>query len=155
MVELWLMPPLEEDRSNTFIFQENGTPHFHHTVPVSLKNHFPGRWSGRGWPTVWPCRSPSSNSYFLFSGVGGYVNIRVYTPHSALKLPYTENTNSRWFWISWYANIVQCLEWDWYNFERCRITSGTHNEMRQVANSEGSCSCCTVSLLWISYIFWN
>jgi hypothetical protein len=47
MVELWLAPQLEEDRGNTFFFQENGAPLFHHNVPVFHRNHFPERWSGK------------------------------------------------------------------------------------------------------------
>jgi hypothetical protein len=38
MVELWLVPQLEEDRGNKFFFQENGTRHFHYNVPVSQES---------------------------------------------------------------------------------------------------------------------
>jgi hypothetical protein len=52
MVEMWLMPQLEEDCGNSFFFEQNGAPHFHHNVTLFLKNHFLGRWIGRRSPTV-------------------------------------------------------------------------------------------------------
>jgi len=61
MLQLWLMPQLQED-SEDFIFQKDGAlPHFHFDVCAHLNANLPGHWIGRAshndsplftWPPV-------------------------------------------------------------------------------------------------------
>jgi len=47
MLQLWLMPQLQED-SEYFIFQQDGAPpHFHFDVRAHLSAYLLGRWIGR------------------------------------------------------------------------------------------------------------
>jgi len=47
MLQLWLMPQLEEDGED-FIFQQDGAlPHFHFDVRAHLNANLPGHWIGR------------------------------------------------------------------------------------------------------------
>jgi len=47
MLQLWLMPQLQED-SEDFIFQQDGSPlHFHFDVRVHLNANLPDHWIGR------------------------------------------------------------------------------------------------------------
>jgi len=47
MLQLWLMPQLQE-ASEDFIFQQDGAPpHFHFDVRAQLIANLPGRWIGR------------------------------------------------------------------------------------------------------------
>ena len=47
MLQLWLMPQLQED-SESFIFQQDGAPpHFHFDAHAHLNANLPGRWIGR------------------------------------------------------------------------------------------------------------
>jgi len=47
MLQLWLMPQLEEDIVD-FIFQQDGAPpHYHFDVRAHLNAILPGRWIGR------------------------------------------------------------------------------------------------------------
>jgi hypothetical protein len=65
---------LEEDRGNIFFFQQDGAPfHVHGRMTQFLKNRLPGRWIGRGGPTVWSHRSPNLTPINLF--LGRYVKI--------------------------------------------------------------------------------
>ena len=63
MLQLWLMPQLQED-SEDFIFQQDeALPHLHFDVCAHLSANLPGRWIGRtshnDSPLLpWPPRSP-------------------------------------------------------------------------------------------------
>jgi hypothetical protein len=47
MMQLWLMPQLQEDTED-FIFQQDGaSPHFHFDARAHLNANLPGRWIGR------------------------------------------------------------------------------------------------------------
>jgi len=90
MLQLWLMPQLQED-SESFIFQQDGAPpHFHFDAHAHLNANLPGRWIGRAShndsPLLsWPPRSPDLTScdYFLW----GYIEDCVYVPPLPRDLP--------------------------------------------------------------------
>ncbi|GFG39802.1 hypothetical protein Cfor_10577 [Coptotermes formosanus] len=83
MLQLWLLPQLQED-SEDFIFQQDGAPpHFHFDVRAHLSANLPGCWIGRASdndsPVLpWPPRSPDVTvcDFFLW----GYIKDRVYVP---------------------------------------------------------------------------
>jgi len=72
MLQLWLMPQLQED-SEDFIFQQDGAPpHFYFDVCAHLTANLPSRWLGRAshndsplltWPLWSPDLTPSN--FFL------------------------------------------------------------------------------------------
>jgi hypothetical protein len=63
MLQLRLMPQLQED-SKDFILQQDGAPqHYHFDVRAQLNANLPGRWIGRASDNdspllPWPARSP-------------------------------------------------------------------------------------------------
>ena len=71
MLQLWLMPQLQED-SEDFIFQQDGAPpHFHFDVRAHLSANLLGRWIGRAShndsPLLpYPPRSPDLNPCDFF-----------------------------------------------------------------------------------------
>jgi len=90
MLQLWLMPQLQEDIVD-FIFQQDGDPpHYHLDVRAHLNANLPGCWIGRAShndsPLLpWPPRSPDPTpcDFFLW----GYVKDRVYVPPMPCDLP--------------------------------------------------------------------
>jgi hypothetical protein len=58
MLQLWLMPRLQED-SEDFIFQQEGAPpHFHFDDRAHLNANLPGLWIGRAYgndSSLLPC----------------------------------------------------------------------------------------------------
>jgi hypothetical protein len=90
MLQLWLMPQLQENNED-FIFQQDGTPpHFHFNVCAHLNANVPshciGRSSHSGSPPLpWPPQSPELTpcDFFLW----GYVKDRVYVPPMPRDLP--------------------------------------------------------------------
>jgi hypothetical protein len=73
MLQLWLVPELQNIR--TFIFQQDGSPssHFHCEVPQYLNTVLPGRWIGRAPENdqpllLWPPRSPDVTPCDFFFG---------------------------------------------------------------------------------------
>jgi hypothetical protein len=100
-------------------------PHFHIDVTTFLDETFPGRWVGRGGPTVWPLRSPDLTPLDIF--VWGFIKdvysrkvrdladlrqriieaVELITPHMLI-------------------NTWQELE---YRLVICRATTGAHIEV--------------------------
>jgi len=74
MLQLWLMPQLQED-SEDFIFQQDGAPpHFHFDVCARLSANLPGRWIGRASHNdspllTWSPWSPDPTPAFFSYGV--------------------------------------------------------------------------------------
>jgi len=87
MLQLWLMPQLQEDRED-FIFQQDGAPpHFHFDICAHLNANLPGRWIGRASHNdspllTWPPQSPDLTpcDFFLW----GYIKDRMYISPYAL-----------------------------------------------------------------------
>jgi hypothetical protein len=89
MLQLCLVPQLQED-SEDFIFQQHGAPpYFHFDVRAHLNVNLPGRWIGRTShnesPLLpWPPQSPELNcNFFLW----GYIKDRVYVRPTPRDLP--------------------------------------------------------------------
>ena len=74
MLQLWLMPQLQEN-SEVFIFQQDGAPpHFHFDVGAQISANLPGRWIRRAShndsPLLpWPPRSPDLIPCDFFYGI--------------------------------------------------------------------------------------
>ena len=89
MLQLWLMPQLQEN-SEDFIFQQDRTlPHFHFDVCAHLNANLPGRWvrfsqwrssSSLACMVTWP-------NHLLFFFLWGYVKDCVYVPPMPRDLP--------------------------------------------------------------------
>jgi len=99
MLQLWLMPQLQED-SQDFIFQQDrAQPNFHFDVRAHLNVNLPGRWIGRDSHNdsllPWPSRSPDLTSCDFF--LWGSIKDRVYMPlchviyHSCDKGPWMQS----------------------------------------------------------------
>ena len=90
MLQLWLMPQLQED-SEDLIFQQDGAPpHLHFDVRAHLNANLPGRWIGRPSHNdspllTWPPLSPDLTSCDFF--LWGYIKDRVYMPPMPHDLP--------------------------------------------------------------------
>jgi hypothetical protein len=81
MMELLLIPILEEDGLDDMLFQQDGgPPHFYKEVTDFLNRKFPEKWVGRGRPPRSPDLTPL---HFLW----GYVKDAVYVPPLATTLP--------------------------------------------------------------------
>ena len=90
MLQLWLMPQLQEDGED-FIFQHDGAPpHCHFDVRTHLNVNLPGRWIGRAshndspllpWPPRLSDLTPCD--FFLW----GYIQVHVYMPPMPHDLP--------------------------------------------------------------------
>ena len=87
MLQLWLMPQLQEDIVD-FIFQQDGAPsHYHLDVSAHLNANLPGRWIGRAShndsPLLpWPPRSPDLTpcDFFLWGYIKDRGGSRCYRP---------------------------------------------------------------------------
>jgi hypothetical protein len=83
MLQLWLMPQMQED-SNDFLFQQDGVPpNFHNDVREYLNIELPRRWIGRAGERderfkKWPPRSPDLTPSNLV--LWGYIKDHVYVP---------------------------------------------------------------------------
>jgi hypothetical protein len=90
MLQLWLMPQLQEDRED-FIFQEDGAlPHFHFDVCAHLGADLPGRWIVHASDSdsrllSWPPHSPDLTPSLFF--LWGYIKYRLYVPPMPHDLP--------------------------------------------------------------------
>jgi len=131
MLQLWLMPQLQED-SEEFIFQQDGAPpHFHFDVRAHVTANLPGRWIGRAShndsPLLpWPPRSPDLTpcDFFLW----GYIKDRVYVPSMPRDLPQLRQRI-----VEAVAAIDrQMLQRVWqepdYRIDICRVTKCGHIE---------------------------
>jgi len=131
MLQLWLMPQLQE-ASEDFIFQQDGAPpHFHFDVRARLNTNLPGRWIGRAShndsPLLpWPPRSPHLTlcEFFLW----GYIKDRVYVLPMPRDLPQLRQRI-----VEAVAAIDrQILQSVWqeldYRIDICRVTKGENIE---------------------------
>jgi len=129
MLQLWLMPQLQEDCED-FIFQQDGAlPHFHFDVRAHLTANLPGRWIGRTsqndspllpWPPWSPDLTPCN--FFLW----GYIKDRVYLPPMPHDLPQLQQRI-----VEAVAAIdCQMLQCVWHELDYwidiCRVTKGGH-----------------------------
>jgi len=129
MLQLWLMPQLQED-SEDFIFQQGGAlPHFHFDVCAHLNAKLPGhriqRASHNDSPLfTWPPQSPDLTpcDFFLW----GYIKDRVYVPPMPRDLPQLRQR------IVGAVAAIDCQmlqrvgqELD-YRFDICHVTKGGH-----------------------------
>jgi hypothetical protein len=85
MLQLWLLPHLQEDSDNSILQQDGAPPHFHLEVRRHLNTTLPQRWIGRTFRCnensaliPWPPRSPDLTpcDFFLWS----YVKDKDYVP---------------------------------------------------------------------------
>lgn len=131
MLQLWLMPQLQEDYSS-FIFQQDGAPpHYLNHVRHFLNNELPHRWIGRGSDDdnrllPWPPRSPDLTpcDFFLW----GYIKDRVFVPPMPRDLQDLRQRITTAF-----ATIDRDMlkrVWEEFDFrlDICRITKGSHIE---------------------------
>jgi hypothetical protein len=86
MLQLWLMPQLQED-SEDFIFQQDGAlPHFHFDIHAHLNANLPGCWIGHASDNdspllPWPQRSPDLTPCdFLLMGL--HQGLRIHAPYA-------------------------------------------------------------------------
>jgi hypothetical protein len=91
MLQLWLMPQLQEDNEDVIFQQDGGPPHLHVDVLAHLNANLPGRWIGRAPDNYsllllpWPPRSPDLTpcDFFLW----GYIKDHVYVHPMPRDLP--------------------------------------------------------------------
>jgi len=131
MLQLWLMPQLQED-SEDFIFQQDGAPpHFHFDVCAHLSANLPGRWIARAshhdspllpWPPRLPDLTPCD--FFLW----GDIKDCVYVPLMPCNLPQLRQR------IMEAVAAIDCqmLQHVWqeldYRIDVCHVTKGGHIE---------------------------
>lgn len=131
MLQLWLMPQLEEHEDD-FVFQQDGAPpHFLCDVREYLNTHLPHRWIGRASeddvPLLkWPPRSPDLTpcDFFLW----GYVKDQVFVQPmprdlADLRERITRAINN--IDSTMLSRIWQELD---YRIDVCRVTKGSHIE---------------------------
>jgi hypothetical protein len=83
MLQLYLLPQLEEHQPHVVFEQDGAPPHWARIDREFLDMHFPGRWVGRAGPIPWPPRSPDTTPLDFF--LCGYVKDIVYkTPVTSL-----------------------------------------------------------------------
>ena len=131
MLQLWLMPQLQDD-SEDFIFQQDeARPHFHFDVRTHISANLRGRWIGRAFHNdsrllPWPPRSPDLSPCHFF--LWGYIKNRVYVPSMPSDL-----SQLRQRIVEAVAAIDrQMLQRVWqeldYRIDICRFTKGGHFE---------------------------
>ncbi|KFM59228.1 hypothetical protein X975_23270, partial [Stegodyphus mimosarum] len=76
VLENFVFPQLEELQPHVFLQQDGAPPHWDTIVRSSWKDHFTGRWIGRGGPIPWPPRSPDITPLDFF--LWGFVKDNVY-----------------------------------------------------------------------------
>ena len=77
MLELYVVPQLEEFQP-WIIFQQDGAPpHWGSQVRRFLDAAFPNRWIGRDGLTPWPPRSPDITPFDFF--LWGYVKFKMFS----------------------------------------------------------------------------
>jgi hypothetical protein len=54
MLQLWLMPQLQEEKDNFIAQQDGAPPQFHLDVSARLNADLPSRWIGRGYDSDSP-----------------------------------------------------------------------------------------------------
>jgi len=129
MLQLWLMPQLQED-SEDFIFQQDrATPHFHFDIRAHLNANLPGHWIGRASDSnspllIWPSRSLDLTPCDFFLWV--YIKDRVYVPPMPRDLPQLRQRI-----VEAVAAIEhQMLQRVWheldYRIDICSVTKGGH-----------------------------
>ena len=131
MLQLWLIPQLQED-SEDFVFQQDGAPpHFYCDVCAHLIANLPGRWIGCASHSdspllTWPPWSPDLTpcNFFLW----GYIKYHVYVPPVPRDLP------QLWQRIMEAVTAIdhQMLPRVWqevdYRIDICCVTKGGHIE---------------------------
>lgn len=126
MLQLYLLPQLEDHQPNVMFQQDGAPPHWALIVREFLDTHFPGRWVGRGGPIQWPPRSPDLTPLDFF--LWGYVKDIVYsTPVMSL------DELKRRIVAAIKTVTPQMLENCWKEIENrldiVRVTKGAHVEV--------------------------
>ena len=131
MLQLCLIPQLQEDIVD-FSFQQDGAPpHYHLDVRAHLNAILPGRWIGRASHKDsallhWPPRSPDLTpcDFLLF----GFIKDRVYAPPMPRDLPLL---------LQRIVDAVAAIDRQMlqrvsqelnYRIDICRVTTGAHIE---------------------------
>ena len=131
MLQLWLMPQLQEDIVD-FIFQQDGAPpHYNLDACAHLNAILPDRWIGRASHNdslffTWPPRSPYINPCDF--SLWGYIKDRVRVPPMPRDLPQLRQRIVEAvaaFDRQMLQRVSQELD---YRIDICRITKGAHIE---------------------------
>jgi hypothetical protein len=93
MLQLWIMPQLQEDSEDLTSQQDGAQPHFHFDVRAHLNANLADRWIGHASENdspllPWPPRSPDLRSCDV--SLCGYIKDRVYVipiPRDLPQLP--------------------------------------------------------------------
>ena len=131
VLQLWLMPQLEED-SEDFIFQQDrALLHFNFDVRAHLSANLPGRWIGRAShndsPLLpWPPQSPDLTpcNFILW----GYIKNRVYVPPVPRDLPQLRQRIVEAVAAIDCQMLQRVLQKLDYRIDICRVTKGAHIE---------------------------
>lgn len=126
MLQLYLLPQLEDHQPNVIFQQDGAPPHWARVVREFLDMHFPGRWVGRDGPILWPPRSPDLTPLDFF--LWGYVKDIVY------KTPVTSLDELKLRIVAAIETVSpQMLENTWkeieYRLDILRATKGSHIEV--------------------------
>jgi hypothetical protein len=112
MLQLYLLPQLEDHQPNMIFQQDGAPPHLARIFREFFDMHFPGRQVGRDGPIPWPPRSPviTSLDFFLW----GYVKDIVY------KTPVTSFDEMKLRIVAAIETVTpQMLENTWREIEYC------------------------------------
>jgi len=116
MLQLWLMPQLQED-SEDFIFQQDeALPHLHFDVCAHLSANLPGRWIGRtshnDSPLLpWPPRSPDLTPCNFFR-MGLHQGLCVCAPYATwfTTAATRDCGDSHCYWL---PDVATCVAGTW------------------------------------------
>jgi len=131
MLQLWLMPQLQEG-SEDFIFQQDGAPpHIHFHICAHLIANLPSRWIGRPSHNdspllIWPPRTPDLTpcDFFLWA----YIKDRLYMAPMPRDLPQLRQRIMKAV-ATIDRHMLLCVwqELD-HRIDICRVTKGGHIE---------------------------